>query len=116
MNLKRKISILMFCLVIMGALPSKVVMAQMDPSPSDCTHPIFRVTLSAYKEEYHDEYRHYIISGTEYYCTSCGYTYWEDLTVTSENHTWGYKVEIIDGKKAEIIYCVDCGFVPSYYP
>ena len=111
MYLKRKISILMLCLVIMGALSSNAITAK----AVYCKHPNFFVAYDVCKEEYHDEYYHYIIYGTQY-CCSCGYTYWEDLTLAKREHTWGYKEEIINGKKAEIIYCVDCDFVPSYYP
>lgn len=108
MKLKRSIKLLMCCLAVMGIFSVNGLTTK----AAACTHPIFRVSDNVAKETYHDAYRHYIIYGTQYSCPACGYTYWEDLHTTKADHTWATKIEIINGKEAEIIYCTGCNFLP----
>lgn len=96
----------MLCLVIMGVLPSNIITVE----AAHCSHTNFGIAYNVYKEEYHDAYYHYIISGTQY-CCSCGFTKWENLTTSRKKHTWRTKTETISGVKAEITYCIECNFV-----
>lgn len=109
MKLKRGIKLLICCLATMSILSINGLITE----AALCKHPIYQVAENVLKEKYHDEYRHYIVYGTQYTCSACGYTYWENLGVTRENHKFVTKTEVINGKPAEIIYCSECGFLPS---
>ena len=108
MKLKRGIKLLICCLAVMGLFSVN----GLNTEAAACTHPIFRVSDNVIKETYHDAYSHYIIYGTQYFCPACGYTYWEDLYRTTAYHTWGRKIEVINGKEVEIIYCTGCNYLP----
>lgn len=107
MNLKRSFRMLMCCLAVVGTLSADVLTTE----AAMCTHPYLQIAMNVYKEEYHDAYYHYIIYGTQYSCP-CGYTYWKDLNKQKSKHTFVTKIEELNGKNVEIVYCSGCGFLP----
>lgn len=106
MKLRRKISIWICCMAVMGMFSVNILPVR----AAECTHKFYMIQEDVTKYAYQKADGHYEMRGTLCQCP-CGYSWWENLGgVKVGDHTWiraPYKYE--DGTITEQLFCNGCG-------
>ncbi len=104
--MRKKISILLCCAAVIGLFSVSAAPAE----AATCSHPYYYTNMGAVKWDINSS-QHQKWTGTQWVCTTCGYTFWKDLVPEKpQNHEYQIRGTDIDGNILYYDKCSVCGY------